>query len=387
MNQSRILEKKIKLHFQNYNQALVLLGARQVGKTTLLKRIFPNARYLLLDEQNIKDTLETYNSDTYRRLIGNAKQIIIDELHLLSNPGRAVKLIYDQIKGVQIIVTGSSSLHVKNKTAESMAGRAIDYYLFPLTYWEYLYQQGIETEEPIFVSDKIISQDNSNSIKLYDVREILNTMLVYGQYPEILNMQKNAEYLKNLVDKAVFKDIIELDLIDNRAKALELLRVLAYQIGNIISYSEIASKLQISTPTVQRYIEIFEQSFLLYRIYPFSKNTRDEIGKAPKIYFWDLGLRNALIENFDSINIRSDAGSMFENFIISEIKKEIAYLDLDYRTYYWRLKSGSEVDLVLRNNKDFIGCEIRLTGGNLSQAFINRYPDAKTHLITAKNFI
>jgi len=180
---------------------------------------------------------------------------------------------------------------------------------------------------------------------------------------------------------------LDLQLIDNRSKALDLLKLLAYQIGNLISYSEIANKLQLSAPTVSRYIEIFEQSYILYRLYPFSKNSRDEIGKSPKIYFWDLGLRNALIDNFDSIKIRSDAGAMFENFIITEVKKEVSYLDLDYKVNYWRLKSGSEVDLVLRNNKEIIGCEIKLKKGVISKSFENRYKEAKTHIITAENFI
>ena len=383
----RLLEDKIKNHFKKYSQVLVLLGARQVGKTTLLKRIFPDALYLLVDEKPIYDYLETYSSAVYRNLIGKSNQIVIDELHLLTDPGRAVKIFYDQIENLKIIVTGSSSLHIKNKTSESMAGRAIEYYLFPLTYGEYLYQRKIEKSYRKFIYQKIVNLDSTPITKLYDHKQVLENVLIYGQYPATIDIPRDEKYLKNLAEKAIFKDILELQLIDNRSKALDLLKLLAYQIGNLISYSEIGDKLQLSTPTVQKYVEIFEQSYILYRLYPFSKNSRDEIGKAPKIYFWDLGLRNALIDNFDSINVRSDAGAMFENFIITEVKKEISYLDLDYKVNYWRLKSGSEVDLVFHNNKELIGCEVKLTNGIISKAFCNRYKEAKTHIITADNFI
>ncbi len=387
MVKHRLLEDKIKNHFKKYPQALVLLGARQVGKTTLLKRVFPDALYLLVDEKPIYDYLETYSSAVYKSLLGKSNLIIIDEIHLLTNPGRAVKIFYDQIDNLKIIVTGSSSLHIKNKTSESMAGRAIEYYLFPLTYAEYLYQSNIEKSYRQFIYQKIVHLDLTKTVRLYDHKQILENILIYGQYPATIDIPRDRTYLKNLAEKVIFKDILELQLIDNRSKALDLLKLLAYQIGNLISYSEIGSRLELSTATVQKYVEIFEQSYILYRIYPFSKNARDEIGKAPKIYFWDLGLRNALIDNFNGINIRPDGGSMFENFIITEIKKEVSYLDLDYKINYWRLKSGAEVDLILRSKEKFIGCEIKLTGGIISKAFCNRYPEAKTHVITTDNFI
>ncbi len=203
----------------------------------------------------------------------------------------------------------------------------------------------------------------------------------------MVNTPSDAKYLNNLVEKAIFKDIIELNLIDNRIKALELLKLLAFQIGNLISYTELSSKLGISAPTVQRYIEIFELSFLIYRIYPYSTNQRDEIGKAPKIYFWDLGLRNALINNFENMRVRGDSGALFENFVLNEVKKEIDYLDLNYKVNYWRLKSGSEVDLVLSNSKTLLGCEVKYSNGIISKAFQNRYPNAKVHLITSDNIL
>ena len=391
MNHYRILETKLKNHFKHFRQALILLGARQVGKTTLLKRIFPDALYLLADEKPILNLLETYSSANYKKFIKNHKQILIDEIHLLENPGRAVKIIYDVFPGIQLIITGSSSLHIKNKTAESMAGRAINYTLYPLTLWEYLYQLGIEqSKTPMFITDRIFQQKLSEpSIHMYSLQDILQDVLVYGTYPELLNLKTKEEYqqyLRNLAEKAIFKDIIELNLIEHRAKALELLQILAYQIGNLINYAEISRRLGVTIPTVQRYIEIFEQSFILYRIYPFKQNKRQEILKTPKIYFWDLGIRNALINNFANIDIRNDAGAMFENFIISEIKKEISYKNLPFNVNYWRIKTGAEVDLVLNNHNTLIGIEIKFTKGQVTKAFKNRYPNTKTMVLTAENF-
>ena len=223
-------------------------------------------------------------------------------------------------------------------------------------------------------------------VKAFDQSSLLESLLLYGSYPAMINIPKDRKYLVELAETAVFKDIIELNLIDNRAKAKELLRLLAYQIGNLISYSEIGRKIGLNINTVQKYIEIFEQSFLLYRVYPFSKNKRREIAKTPKIYFWDLGIRNALIKNFDTLNVRSDSGAMFENFVVNEVKKLIEYENLDYEVNYWRLKSGSEVDLVLSTHKEIIGCEIKTKKGSFTPAFTRRYPEAKTHIITTENF-
>lgn len=386
MKNERYIDKKIEGHFKKYKQALVFLGGREVGKITLLQRLFPDAKYLLLDEDPIRKTLETYNLDSYRQIIQNSKQIILDELHLLSDPGRAVKIIYDQVPDIQIIVTGSSALHIKNKTGESMAGRAINYQLYPLTFSEYLFQNNVIESMDSVVLNKILKNDEGIVAKTFDQSYMLESFLLYGSYPNIVNIPQDRAYLENLAETAIFKDIIELNLIDDRAKAKELLKLLAYQIGNLISYSEIGGKIGLSVKKVQKYIEIFEQSFLLYRVYPFSKNKRMEIAKTPKIYFWDLGLRNALIKNFDSLNVRSDSGAMFENFVINEVKKLIDYEGLSYDVNYWRLKSGAEVDLVLSSHRETIGCEIKMKKGRVSAAFTGRYPDAKTQIVTSENF-
>lgn len=379
-------EKLLKKHFQTYKQALILLGARQVGKTTLLKKIFPQAKYFLMDNDNIRRILNQYDIHTYLPLIGSAKELILDELHLLDNPGRSLKIIYDQIPGLKLIVTGSSSLHIKNKTGESMAGRKIDYHLYPLTFSEYLVQTGITTKLDTNMLDHLLSTHKRPSTYPFDPKQLVQTILLYGLYPEMINLPQNSAYLKNLGESVVFQDLLELNLIDNKKKAQELLKLLAYQIGSLISYAELGNKLGIDQRTVQRYIDIFEDSYIIFRLYPYTRRIRNEIVKNPKIYFWDVGLRNAVINNFDELASRLDTGALFENFIIAEIKKLNSYQGDPYQINYWRTKSGAELDLVLSNNQKLIGCEIKLTKGTVSSGFTNRYPNAQTKLITLDNF-
>ncbi|MEK7522682.1 MAG: ATP-binding protein [Patescibacteria group bacterium] len=380
----RHLDTSIANHFTTYKQALILLGARQVGKTTILKRLFPQAYYLLLDNENTKKVLETYDLNTYRSILGRYKQIILDELHLLSDPGRAVKIIYDQIPHIQLIVTGSSSFHIKNKTGQSLAGRKIDYQLYPLTFSEYLVQTDVENTLNFQLLNQIISP--SNNSHLFSPSEILDQVLLFGLYPEMVALPQNRPYLKNLANSVVFQDLLELNLIDNKTKAKELLKLLAYQIGNLINYSELSNKLAIDQRTVKRYIDIFEDSFILYRLYPYSKKSRGEIVKNPKIYFWDVGLRNAIIDNFDPIHLRPDGGALFENFLITEIKKILSYRNDSTTVHYWRTKSGSEVDLVLDYQHQLYACEIKLNKGTVSPAFVHRYPNASLRILTPKNF-
>ena len=385
MNYTRHLEVQLKNHFLEYKQAIVLLGARQVGKTTLLKRIFSTASYLLVDNEQTKKILESYDINSYKQVLGDSKQLLIDELHLLTDPGRAVKIIYDQIPNIQLIVTGSSTLQIKNKSSESMAGRKIEYHLFPLTFSEYLVQKGIETQLNHSIFTNIINPSKPIS-RLFSFREILDYVLVYGLYPEVMTLTDPKRYLQELSDSVLFKDIVELNLIDNRRKAKELLKLLAYQIGNLINYSEISNQLGIDRRTVERYIDIFEQSYIIFRIYPYSRKKRDEIGKTQKVYFYDLGLRNAIIDNFDTGNLRPDFGAMFENFIMTELLKTISYENLDITLNYWRLKSGAEVDIVLSNSKKLYGVEVKYNQGQITTSFKSSYNNAETRVVNSTSF-
>lgn len=386
---NRHLDNKIIQHFKKYKQVLILLGSRQVGKTTLVKKIFSKADYFLVDNEPIRKVFESYDIETYKTIINEkSKEIIIDEIHLLTDPGRAVKIIYDQLESVRIIITGSSSFHIKNKTGESLAGRKIDYNIYPLTFSEYLNQKGIEKSLNFNTLNKLINDENDLRDKTYrfDIKSILNNVLIYGLYPQLVNNPNDEKYLLNFVDSLIFKDILELDLIEDRKLAKDLLKLLAFQIGNLINYSELAISLKADQRTIRRYIEIFEQSFILFRLYPYSKNKRDEISKSAKIFFYDTGVRNALIGDFSDLESRMDKGALFENFIVSELIKQDSYLEKNYKFYYWRTKQGSEIDVVLEKGKEVIGLEIKYQKKAFNKAFKNRYPDAKIKMMTVNNF-
>ena len=387
MKITRQIDSTIREHFNKYKEVLILLGSRQSGKTTLVNRLFPDALYLVVDNEPVRKALETYDVHTYKSILKSASgRVVIDEIHLLKDPGRAVKIIYDQIP-LQLIITGSSSFHIKNRTTESLAGRKIDYFLHPLTFSEYLFQNDIEPALNYNLFDNILKAGKRNTEpRLFDICALLRLVLMYGQYPAMLNHPGDRVYLENFIDSLIFKDLLDLQLIDNRRAALNLLKLLAYQIGNLINYSELATKLQIDQRTVKRYIDIFEDSFILFRLYPFTGNKRDEIIKAPKIYFFDTGIRNALIGDFSDIDLRPDAGALFENFIVCECLKANRYLNAGYHLHYWRTKQGAEVDLVLTSGKDVVGIEIKTTRGALHKAFTARYPQARCGVITMDNF-
>lgn len=386
----RHLDFKINQHFEKYKQVLILLGSRQVGKTTMVKKIFPQADYFLVDNEPIKKILESYDIETYKTLINkNSQEVIIDEIHLLDNPGRAVKIIYDQLENIKLIITGSSSFYIKNKTGESLAGRKIDYNIYPLTFSEYLNQKGITRDLNFNILEKIIDDQKYNpndQFYKFDIKNILNNVLIYGQYPHLIEHPNDEKYLRNFVDSLIFKDILELNLIEDKKLAKDLLKLLAFQIGNLINYSELANSLKADQRTIKRYIEIFEQSFVLFRLYPYSKNKRDEISKAAKIFFYDTGVRNALIGDFSALEARADKGALFENFIISELTKQDSYADKNCKFYYWRTKQGSEIDVVLEKMNELIGVELKYKRKAINKAFKNRYPEAKVRLLTADNF-
>ncbi len=385
----RHLDQKLDDHFAKYKEVLVLLGARQVGKTTILKRVFPNAVYLMVDNEPIRKGLEHYDPAVYKQLIDTKNGVVVlDEIHRLNDPGRAAKIFFDQLPEYKLIITGSSAFNIKNKASESLAGRKIDYHLYPLTLSEYLVQAGLENALSFRPMENLLKGEKQSEVfRPYDHSEVLNNILVYGLYPAMQSHPSDSVYLTNLIDSVIFKDLVELSLLENKSAALSLLKLLAYQTGSLVNYAELASKLNIGARTVKRYIELFEQSFIIFTIKPYSSRKRDEIAKMPKVYFYDTGLRNALINNFEPIENRGDAGQLFENFIISEFLKYNYYGNFGYSFNYWRTKSGSEVDLVLsKSNNKTIAVEIKSKSQRVNQAFLSRYRESRLAVISKDNY-
>jgi len=385
----RHLDQTLKNHFSKYKEVLVLLGARQVGKTTLVKKIFPEADYLVVDNDPVRNALERYDPAVYRQLLSVGSQYtVIDEIHKLTDPGRCAKIFYDQMGERRLVITGSSAFNIKNKATESLAGRKIDYHLFQLTLSEYLVQDGLEKELSLSPIEKLIRGEKLEKIfKNYDHQAILANLLVYGSYPAMLSHHRDAVYLTNLIDSVVFRDLVELSLLENKTAALSLLKLLAYQIGSLVNYAELAAKLGVGAKTVKRYIELFEQSFIVFSVRPYSTRKRDEIAKMPKVYFYDLGLRNALINNFESLETRGDVGSLFENFVIAELLKYNYYGDFGFDFNYWRTKGGSEVDLVLNKpGGEIIAVEIKNRSKRINRSFIERYPRSRMVVVSRENY-
>lgn len=382
----RLIDEKINNHFNLRKETLILLGARQIGKTTLLKRLFPKATYLLVDNETVRKGLDRYDISFYKQMfVPSTRELVIDEIHLLKDPGRCAKIIYDQIPDMKLIITGSSALHIKNKMGESLAGRKIDYFLYPLTFTEYLYQKAIISE----LSAKILENvENRNWGKKFgvDFEGTLENVLVYGLYPHMVSNFNDKIYLENLSGSIIFKDLLELRSIENREGALNLLKALAYQIGKPLNVNELSSRLNLETKTINRYLNIFEQSFIIFSLTPYTKSGRDEIGKSKKYYFWDLGVRNALINNFNAVNLRDDYPKLFENFIIAEIKKENYYKNSEFNFNYWKTVQGSEIELVLSRGGELIGLEIGLGGERTNKAFKNRHPKSEVFQVTPQNF-
>ena len=320
------LEKQIQ---QNLNQgkAIIILGARQVGKTTLLDILFKaNNKCILLngDELDIQKLFADISADRLKSIFGEKKIVIIDEAQRINDIGLRLKLITDQIKDVQLIATGSSSLELANKINEPLTGRKWEYKMFPFSFGEMVEYHGLLKE-----------------------KRLLPQRLIYGYYPEVItNEGKEKKVLKEITDSYLYKDILVWENIKKPDKIILLLQALALQIGSQVSYNELGNICGIDSKTVEKYINLLEQTFILFRLNSYSRNIRNELKNSRKIYFYDNGIRNALIANFSHIELRQDIGALWENFVISERLKFNSYNELWTNTYFWRTKEQKEIDYI-----------------------------------------
>lgn len=365
----RILSKQLSSLFFK-GKTIVLIGPRQVGKTTLIKGILEsNTNFLFLDGDDItvRNTLSNANSKEIERIIGKHTILFIDEAQRIDNIGITAKIIHDQFKEVQLILSGSSALDLNSSITEPLTGRKLEYILYPIS-WEEL----------------VISQDYLTA------KQQLNNRIIYGMYPDIFNNPGNeVEILKNLSNSYLYKDILALSNIKKPELLDKLVKALAYQIGNEVSYNELANLLQVSKETISSYIELLEKAMIVFKLHSYSRNLRNEIKTNKKIYFYDTGIRNAVINNFNPIDLRSDKGALWENFIIAERIKYLNYHQKYSNFYFWRTKYGREIDWIEERDGELSIVEFkwkRKPKHSFPKQFIENYLPVQKQIIDTDNY-
>lgn len=323
---TRTLESVIKSKIGS-GKAIVLMGARQVGKTTLMMNAMAHSEDILWlngDEKDVQEMLFTGSSARFRAFFGKKKIVVIDEAQRIPDVGLRMKLITDQIPEIQLIVTGSSAFELANQLNEPLTGRKWEYKLYPLSFQEMVNHHGVLEE-----------------------KRMLPHRLVFGYYPEVVKQAGDEiELLRQLTDSYLYKDVLWLEQIKRTDGLIRLLQALAYQIGSQVSFNELSKTAGLDLKTVEKYIGILEQTYVIFRLSSLSRNLRTELRKSRKIYFCDNGVRNALIAHFNPVESRMDVGALWENFLASERRKFNEYNRRWYNSWYWRTKDQMEIDYV-----------------------------------------
>lgn len=364
---SRYLNDRIRNRIDT-GKAIIVIGPRQVGKTTLIESLLQSKDYLLLDgdDPNTRALLTEPNTEQIRTIIGKHQYIFIDEAQRIEGIGLTMKIITDRFKNVQLFASSSSSFDLSNKINEPLTGRKWEYKLFPISWEEYENHHGY----------------------LHAEQNIENRLL-YGFYPDVLNnVGDEVSILRNLVNSYLYKDILSYADIRKPEVLDKLVQALALQIGREVNYSELARIAGVDKNTVSKYIDILEKGFIIFKLSSFSRNIRNEIKTNRKIYFYDNGIRNMIIGNFNPIELRADKGALWENFLISERIKQIEYKQSLARTYFWRTRQQQEVDFVEDNSGKVFGFEFKWQKKKtqkLPKSFTETY-NAEAKIIDRENF-
>ncbi len=363
----RIVENSIRDKIGS-GKAIIIVGARQVGKTTLIKKILEGKEYLFLDadDPSIRQLLLNPNTEQIRTILGENTIVFIDEAQRIDGIGLTLKIITDQFKNVQLFVSGSSSFDLGNKLNEPLTGRKWEYELFPISWEEFEKKEGFIKSE-----------------------QQLENRLLFGFYPEVLNNKgKERTTLKNLVSSYLYRDILSFSEIRKPEILDNLLLALALQVGSEVNYNELSRTIGVNKITIQKYIDILEKGYIIFKLNSFSRNLRNEIKRNRKIYFYDNGIRNMITGNFSPLKLRTDVGALWENFLISERKKQNSYKDTFARMYFWRTKQQQEVDFVEEKDGKIYGFEFKWKVKSklkLPETFIKTY-DAESKVVDRNNF-
>jgi hypothetical protein len=349
------------------NKVVVITGARRAGKTFLLKEIISGIEedYFFLNGEDINThiLLEKRSAENYRNILGPKKILIIDEAQKIPEIGSILKLIVDEIEGIRIIATGSSAFDLTNLTGEPLVGRKHSFVLHPLSV-----RENAQTETQLIRPDR------------------LEHRLIYGNYPELLHIDDNLskqEYLNEIISSYLLRDILSFENIRNSSRIFNLLRLVAFQIGSQVSLNELGKQLGISKNTVEKYLDLLSKVFIIFRIEGFSKNLRKEITKSSKWYFYDNGIRNAVIANFNMPGLRDDSGQLWENFLASERIKYQQYKGLAVNNFFWRTYDRQEIDWIEESGGRLNGFEFktRNKGKKAPAAWTKAYPSAGYEVI------
>lgn len=351
-------------------KAIVLIGARQVGKTTLLKNLVKGQEKLLWldgDDIEVRTMLQNVSAIKFKSLLGQKKMMVVDEAQRIENIGLKMKLITDNFPDVQLILTGSSSFDLANKINEPLTGRKWEYTLFPLSFGELASHNGT-----------------------FDEIRHLSLRLVFGSYPDVVNNAGDErEILMQLTNSYLYKDILEWERIKKPDKLVRLLQALAYQVGSEVSLTELGNLVELDKNTVEKYITLLEQTQVIFRLSSLSRNMRNELKMSRKVYFYDNGIRNALISNFSDVDSRNDIGALWENWMISELRKKRHY-EQDYpNTYFWRTTQQQEIDYIEEKDGHFTAYEFKWNPqkkAKISQSFLNAYPNTTIQTVNRENF-
>ncbi len=353
------------------SKALIVLGPRQTGKTTLLTEISEKEGVFLFlncDDPHIRASLENISTTALQQLIGNNKLVFIDEAQRVKNIGISLKLITDQFKDVQLLVSGSSALELANEINEPLTGRKFEYILYPISYQELL--------------------NHTNYIKAI---QQLEQRMIFGMYPEIINNPGNeVELLKQISDSYLYKDLLSYKGIRKPDILRKLLVALSLQVGSEVSYNELSIILQVDKSTISSYIDLLEKAFVIFKLQPLSRNSRNEISKSKKIYFYDNGIRNILINNTNRLEYRNDTGALWENFLISERMKFNQY-NLHYcNNYFWRTHQQKEIDYIEEYDGKLFAYKFKWKAKKspkLPADFYKNYKNTSFSIITKDNFL
>ena len=352
-------------------KAIIVYGARQTGKTTVVKKICKDREdvlWLNADEPNVRALFENISSSRLKAIVGGKRIIVIDEAQRIKNIGICMKLITDELHGKKLIATGSSSFELANVIKEPLTGRKWEFGLYPLSFEELVAHTGLLEEE-----------------------SMLPHRLVYGSYPDvIMNPGNEKEILRQLSDSYLYKDILLWQNIKRADKLIQLLQALALQVGNEVSCNELANLLGMDNQTVERYIQLLEQSYVIFRINAFSRNLRKELKRGRKIYFYDNGIRNALIANFNPVELRQDIGVLWENYLVSERMKTLEYNSIWANKYFWRTQDQQEIDYLEERDGVLFAYEFKWNPRKkvrFSRTFTGSYPNHELHIVNRENYV